>query len=41
MLDDEVVTRFDNDLVVRYVEKVVIQTCGYEVYFKVGITVNV
>jgi len=41
VLDDGVVTRFDNDLVIRYVDKVVIQPYGYEVHFKAGITVNV
>ena len=41
VLDDGVVTRFDNDLVIRYVDNVVIQPYGYEVHFKAGITVNV
>lgn len=41
VLDDDVVTRFDNDLVIRYVDKVVIQPYGYEVHFKAGITITV
>ena len=32
VLDGDVVTRFDNDLVIRYVDKVIIEPNGYEVY---------
>lgn len=41
VLDDDVVTRFDNDLVIRYVDKVIIEPNGYEVYFKAGIVITV
>lgn len=41
MLDDDVVTRFDNDLVIRYVDRVIIEPNGYEVYFKAGIVITV
>ena len=41
VLDGDVVTRFDNDLVIRYVDKVIIEPNGYEVYFKAGIVITV
>ena len=35
------VARFDNELVVRYVDRVIVQDNGYDVVFKAGITVKV
>ena len=35
------VTRFDNDLVIRYIDKVTVLDNGLEVKFKAGITVKV
>ncbi len=32
--------RFDNDLVVRYLDKVIVQDCGFEVLFKAGVKVR-
>ena len=33
--------RFNNDLVIRYLDKVVVKDDGYEVVFKAGVTVEV
>ena len=33
--------RFNNDLVIRYLERVVVKDDGYEVIFKAGVTVEV
>lgn len=33
--------RFNNDLVIRYLDKVVVKEDGYEVAFKAGVTVEV
>ena len=33
--------RFNNDLVIPYLEKVVVKDDGYEVTFKAGVTVEV
>ena len=35
------ITRFDNDLVIRYLENVTVLDDGLEVKFKAGITVKV
>ena len=32
---------FNNDLVIRYLDRVVVQDDGYEVVFKVGVKVEV
>ena len=32
---------FNNDLVIRYLDKVVVKEDGYEVVFKAGVTVEV
>ena len=32
---------FDNDLVIRYLDKVVVKEDGYEVAFKAGVSVEV
>lgn len=41
VIDDGVVTTFDNDMVIRYVDKVVIEQYGYAVHFKAGVSVKV
>ena len=33
--------KFNNDLVIRYLDRVVVQDDGYEVAFKTGVTVDV
>ena len=33
--------RFNNDLVIRYLDKVVVKDDGYEVVFKAGVSVGV
>ena len=33
--------RFNNDLVIRYLDRVVVKDDGYEVAFKAGVTVEV
>ena len=35
------ITRFDNDLVIRYLENVTVLDDGFEVKFKAGITIKV
>ena len=34
-------TGFNNDLVIRYLDKVIVKDDGYEVVFKAGVTVEV
>ena len=41
LMDGDVITRFDNDLVIRYLEKVTVLDVGFEVRFKAGISVRV
>ena len=42
MLDEKgTMTGFDNDLVIRYLDRIVVQEDGYEVVFKAGTAVEV
>lgn len=41
LIDGDIITRFDNDLVIRYVDKVTVEDGGFEVRFKAGISVRV
>ena len=39
--DDGKIMSFSNDMIVRYLEKVVVEDWGYEVWFKAGVSVRV
>ena len=39
--EDGLMVKFSNDLVIRYLDKVIVQDWGYEVVFKAGIEVKV
>ena len=41
LAEDGSVACFDNDLVIRYLDKVIVEEDGYEVSFKAGVTVEV
>ena len=41
LAEDGSMAGFDNDLVIRYLDKVVVEQEGYEVVFKAGVTVEV
>ena len=39
--EDGRMERFNNDLVIRYLDRVIVKDDGYEVVFKAGVTVEV
>lgn len=39
--DDGKIMRCSNDLIIRYLEKVVVNEDGYEVWFKAGVSVKI
>ena len=41
LAEDGSMAGFDNDLVIRYLDKVVVREEGYDVVFKAGVTVEV
>ena len=41
MITDGAMMRFDNDLVIRYLDSIVVEDNGYTVWFKAGVEVKV
>ena len=41
LAEDGSMTRFENDLVIRYLDRIVVCEDGYEVVFKAGVKVRI